>query len=711
MSCLRLIFLLWACLLYACGEEDGPGPLKPGEVHFAQSATQVTLSLGERRAVIDKPTARLMIEDHGRILVTALPPQLVTGTTSNGINAAGAAVPFLVDGKVRGAQLGVTDNDATHQWTVEFISDRAIASRLRPAASATVDRIVTSLAVTSTEHFYGLTERMVDAPGAAISDRNASEVAPREIGSLDRRGQTITMEITPTLGLYTPFFHSSAGYGVFVEGTMPGRYDIAKADAERVTLNFEFNRRTGEHSLVFFAGNYTQVLNEYYTRTGRPFVPPAWGFLHWRWRDEHAIGSAMLDGVAMNAQVVEDITMYEKLGIPAGSYEFDRPWTSGTTDRGQDGFASFTFDPERFPNSAAMIQSLKRRGSHVFVFGAPWALGDNAVDAERFGYYAPRNDILIDYTNPAAVSWWKSRVQTLIDQGIDGIKLDRAELQPTSTELLNMPNRATDIFTDGRNGREMTNAYAVDYARVHYDAFHERVGDNFLHYLRAGYAGSQRYAVFWGGDITGRNSLGLGLGTDLGLRSALQALAHVSFMGFPVWGTDTGGYYQFTDREVFARWLEFSAICPIMEIGGGGSHAPWDMPSDPTYDDELIRIYRRYTTLHHQLAASMHTWSLQARDSGRPPVRPLLFDFPDDAAVADLWDEFIVGDDIIAAPLWKSGARTREVYLPQGTWTNFWNGGERFVGPATLTIDAPLDRLPLFVREGAAPPIQPGALP
>src|SRR4029077_14917567 len=119
---------------------------------------------------------------------------------------------------------------------------------------------------------------------------------------------------------------------------------------------------------------------------------PRWAFRHLRWRDEHQIGPpAQLDGVDMNADLVDDVTMYEALGIPAGTYEFDRPWTSGTTDRGQNGFASFEFDPDRFPNSAEMLAALQRRGYHIVVFGAPWALGDNAVDAEHFGYYAPRN--------------------------------------------------------------------------------------------------------------------------------------------------------------------------------------------------------------------------------------------------------------------------------------------------------------------------------
>ena len=98
-------------------------------------------------------------------------------------------------------------------------------------------------------------------------------------------------------------------------------------------------------------------------------------------------------------------------------------------------------------------------------------------------------------------------------------------------------------------------------------------------FTRAGYTGTRRWAIVWGGDIPGSETSAAGPGTDLGLRSAIISQQRAAFMGFPIWGSDTGGYYQFKDREVFARWLEFSAFSGIMEIGGVGTHAPWDMPT------------------------------------------------------------------------------------------------------------------------------------
>jgi len=220
---------------------------------------------------------------------------------------------------------------------------------------------------------------------------------------------------------------------------------------------------------------------------------------------------------------------------------------------------------------------------------------------------------------------------------------------------------------------------------------------------RPAYTGTAHWAIFWGGDIPGSETFGLGPGTDLGLRSAIISQQRAAFLGVPIWGSDTGGYYQFKDREVFARWIEFSAFSGIMEIGGTGTHAPWAMPTAPAYDQELIDIYRRYTELRVTLQPYIVAAAAEAA-SGLPIVRPMVFLDRDDRTLGDLWEQYLFGPDVMVAPVWKIAERTRPVYFPRGTWRSYWDRTEVHRGRGTATIDAPLDTIPVFVRDGATVP-------
>jgi alpha-glucosidase (family GH31 glycosyl hydrolase) len=174
-------------------------------------------------------------------------------------------------------------------------------------------------------------------------------------------------------------------------------------------------------------------------------------------------------------------------------------------------------------------------------------------------------------------------------------------------------------------------------------------------------------------------------------------------MGIPIWGSDVGGYYQFKDREVFARWIEFGAFSGIMEIGGVGTHAPWDMPTSPRYDDEMIEIYRRYVRLRHALQPYIVTAAREAA-AGVPLVRPMPFADRTDRTVENLWDQYLFGPDLLVAPVWQVGQRQRTVYLPAGTWRSYWDRSRVWEGKRTITVDAPLDAIPVFVRDGAVVP-------
>lgn len=532
------------------------------------------------------------------------------------------------------------------------------------------------------EAIYGLTERIVDS-------RLKSELWPAEVGGLDRRGERVTMWVKPTIAAYVPFYVSSRGYGLLVEGTRPGWFDIGKADPD--TLRIGWDRGGEELSIVVFHGpSYYEVLDRYTEHAGRPFLPPRWVFLPWKWRGECKSGKfAEVGGLTINAEVADDILMYEKLGLPAGVYLIDRPWARGTM-----GYGNFEWDQDRFPNGDAMVKMLKDRGWRVIIWGAPWALGD---EPREFGPEARAKGLIVgdrnlDYTNPEAVRWHMEKIEEFLRRSdADGWKLDRADEY--------VPSRKSVTFHDGRSGFAVHNDYPRMYIKTYHDATRNVRGNDFVLMVRPGYTGTQAWSIVWGGDTYARvYLLGVPFGTDKGLRSAIISLQRMAFMGYPVWGSDTGGYHQFMDREVFARWLQFSCFCPMMEIGGVDSREPWNMPTDPAYDKEMIAIYRKYTRLHANLAD--YSWSLakEASKTGEPIVRPLIMEWPGDPGLLDMWDEYLYGPALLVAPVWETGARERKVYLPEGEWESLWDRSKKYAGPVTITVRAELDSIPVFVR-------------
>ncbi len=610
-----------------------------------------------------------------------------------------------------------TDEGLLGEATLRFRSARTIEVAFEPPLPESVEALGARVFSPPEEAVYGLTERLRDSPPLSPGrlDVPAEDAFPEEVGSLDRRGETVEMRILPTISLYAPFFQTSSGYGLAVAGTTFGLFDLASAEPETLAFRFETGTTPESRRLVFdlfFGPEHERILDEYTNRVGRPFVPPDWAFLHWRWRGELDFGEpALVDGVAINAEVAEDVLRYEELGIPAGVYVFDRPVFPGDF-----GLARWEWDEERLPNPPAMLDSLRRRGWRLGLWSGCWVCGseegDNGLEALRLGYIAPgpgglpdcedlaTTSFILDVTNPAARLWWQGRLRDFVARwGIQAIKLDRGEEHIAS--------EASDVWADGRTGREVRNAYPSLQAELHHDAMEEAFpGGDFVVMARPGYTGTPRWAVFWGGDTAGSTFFGIGEGTDLGLRSAIISQQRAAFMGAPIWGSDTGGYYPFKDREVFARWIEFSTFSGLMEIGGVGSRSPWAMPTEPAFDEEMVDIYRRYVVLRHALVPYIAEAARDAR-RGLPLVRPMPFEDRDDPELRDRWDQYLFGPDLLVAPVWRVGERSREVYLPRGRWQSYWSPGEVHEGPRLVTVAAPLDVIPVFVREGASVPRPP----
>ena len=321
-------------------------------------------------------------------------------------------------------------SDTTVQVALTWVTAHTVKVEVVP--SANVAAFSGSFALQPDEQIYGLSERVSPPPKEDINPLlpAPTELVPQDAGSLNRRGEIVEEYVRPTMAIYSPFYQSTSGYGLYVANTTPGTFDVGVTNPDELSFRFETGTTPESHTLTYYlyAGDYKQILNEYTSITGRPFVPPDWSFKHWRWRDELPLGqTAQADGVTMNAWVADDLNNYAKYGIPAGVYLIDRPWQPG-----EFGFARFAWDPARLPNADRMLNVIKQHGFKLGLFTTAWALGDGPQDtraeAEAGRYLAPNSNRTIDFTNPAAAEWWWGKhVDFTKTYGVSLWKLDRGE--------------------------------------------------------------------------------------------------------------------------------------------------------------------------------------------------------------------------------------------------------------------------------------------
>jgi alpha-glucosidase (family GH31 glycosyl hydrolase) len=538
-----------------------------------------------------------------------------------------------------------------------------------------------SIKADASEFFTGLMERVVDGPQQA-------SWAPGIKGAMNLRGQKVDMILKPTTSIYAPFYLSSRGYATFAKTDWPGFYDFCSADPDRVKIEFE---GPSLEIKIYTGATPMELVRAHALDSGPPILPPRWTFTPWRWRDEHTQREKYYDGTPVtgpfNSEFMEDMLLMKAYGIPCGVYWIDRPWGPG-----KNGCDDFEIDPQRLPNFAQSVKWLEAQNAKMVLWIAPFFQGQMETNALKLGYNLAaqrptRNNYpMVDFTNPKAKKYWQDGLAKFFKLGVAGYKLDRAEED--------IPESGPYQVFDGRSIRENRNAYPLMYIKAAWEVGKKYRGDDFALMPRAGYTDTARYSVNWGGDIGG---------VQEGLRASIIAVQRSAVMGFPNWGSDTCGYNnQRMETEVSGRWLAFSCFTPIMEVGPTHNRAFWNFHEPPRYDADLMAIWRLYARLHNRLADYSYAAAKDAHKTGMPIVRPLFLLEPQSAAAWSNWWTYGYGPDILVSPIWQKEQRTQEVYLPAGSqWRDAWQPEKIYPGGRTITVNAELHQLPIFVRVGA----------
>lgn len=304
-------------------------------------------------------------------------------------------------------------------------------------------------------------------------------------------------------------------------------------------------------------------------------------------------------------------------------------------------------------------------------------------------YRIPENwfteSLIMDFSNEEGKKWWFDKRQYLIDIGVDGFKTDGGEF--VFGEGLQ--------FADGRRGDEMRNLYPNDYVEAYYQFAQQNDGMTFS---RAGYTGAQNFPAHWAGDERS---------TFDAFRRSLIAGLSAGFSGIPFWSFDFAGFNgDIPTAELFIRSAEMATFCPIMQYHAESKaefnqdRTPWNIASR-TGDDSVIPIYRHFANVRMNILPYIYNESLKCVETGLPMMRALLLDYKEDPRVSDMYDQYLFGEAMLIAPVIEDGVRSREVYLPEGTWYDFWNG-TKVSGPTLRKCKADKEEIPVFVRGGKA---------
>ncbi len=503
------------------------------------------------------------------------------------------------------------------------------------------------------DHFFGLSELLQPdnrlspdlAPGSVFVDVNAEPASLQENYA----------------SAFSAFYMSSFGYGSFFDTFARGRYDFAINGSNRI------HHDTGELDwYVFFGSDGAQIHQFYYQLIGQPKPVPAWGLGPIGWRDQNNGGSA---------EIIADIEKMNALHIPFTAWFVDRPYSDGAHK-----WSRMNFNRD-FSNPEQWIGTIRNEyGLEFMTWASPATFGDTRFEKHLAGAHS-----YLDLSHTPSVQAYQDELRNQqYVYGVKGHKIDRADENFPLYEVW---------FDESVIPAERRNLYTFLMAKTHDEVLREKWGDDQFTFQRAAIHRTQPYmSAVWGGDS--RSSWE-------GLQSNLANAARSAFMGFPVWGTDVGGYLGagYIPEDLYIRWLQAASMSGLFEIkldgagGEGRDRMPWQ------YDENFQQKFREICEDRMQMLPYLYSLSRTSGHTGTL-MQPLAYRHLGDKRTYDIWDQYYLGGSILVAPVFSAVER-RSIYLPEGNWRDFDRPNIRYEGGKTITMDVPLEKLPRFVRENS----------
>ncbi len=516
-----------------------------------------------------------------------------------------------------------------------------------------------------------------------------------------------------------PFMLSSAGYGVYVESSRWMQFDLAATQPDRWVLEADLGPDETLTILWFTGSNPLDIIGQFTQVTGPAVLPPLWAFGLWMSGNEWNSQARVMHEVEQSLAhaIVPSVLVIEAWSDETTFYVWNDAQYTPTPGHAALRYEDFSFPADgKWPDPREMVDWLHDRDIRILLWLTPVFKASDGLNPqheadrvtfEQQGYgvreadgalykvrpFWFRDGYLWDVTNPAACAWWlKKRAYLLEDLGIDGFKTDGGE------HLWGSATR----FADGRRGDELWNVYPQLYTEAYYQFVTEKRNGNALTFSRAGFVGSQRSPVHWAGD---ENS------TWDAFRHSVLAGLSAGISGIPFWGWDLGGFSgDVPSAELYLRSTAMAAFCPIMQYHSEFNQhrepchyrTPWNIQTRAG-DEQVISPFRFFVNVRHNLMPYIWQEAQFAAQTGQPMMRALA-----------LWHreaspyQYFFGRDLLVCPVVEADVTTWPVYLPEGDWFDFWTH-DRFTGGQHVQVAAPLDRIPVFVRAGAAIPVKWGA--